>query len=819
VLRNHGEQTAIVWKDIRISYDALLRHIHFYSTLFNNTDTKKVAIFSENRPEWTYTFYAAWKNKAIAVPIDFMAPAEDVAYILNDCRPEVVFCSAETSETMKLVIEKLDYDLQVHNIDKIKFESDSHPPEEIIHPEIDKTAVIIYTSGTTGSPKGVMLSFDNLLANIEAVSLDIPIYTANRPVMALLPMHHIFPLVGTMIAPLSVGATVAFSPSMISADIMATLQNNGISIIIGVPRLYSAIRKGIMDKINSSILTRLIFRMAGLINSRRLSRKIFGKVHQKFGGKVEYMVCGGAKLDEDVARDFRTLGFEMLEGFGMTEAAPMITFTRPGRWKIGSAGEPMPCLEVDTRNGEVIARGRNIMQGYYNRPEETAAVLKDGWLHTGDLGYMDEEGYIHITGRSKEIIVLSNGKNINPEEIEKKLLELSDCIAEVGVYLKNDSLQAAIYPDFKKLQEKEILNLEAYFRWEIIDKYNTKSASYKKLNKFLLLKEELPKTRLGKIQRFKLAEFSENMSGINKQNQPEPEFEEYQVIKNFLREQGKGEIHPDDHLEIDLGLDSLDKVSLLTFLQSTFGIEIREDVLVNHPTIEKLSQLMKEKKNKLSVEAVKWAEIFKEKVELKLPNSWPTQNLFKNLSKWFLKIYFRLKSEGNENLPEGPFILAPNHQSFFDGLFVSAFLKNKVMKNTYFYAKEKHVRNRWIKALANRNNIIIMDINRDLKQSLQKLAEVLKRGKNIILFPEGTRTHTGMVGQLKKSFAILSTELNVPVVPVTINGAFEALPRGSLIPRPWKKIKVKFHQPIFPEGHSYESLLETVRQRLAGDFL
>ncbi|MEJ2536306.1 MAG: 1-acyl-sn-glycerol-3-phosphate acyltransferase, partial [Calditrichia bacterium] len=492
---------------------------------------------------------------------------------------------------------------------------------------------------------------------------------------------------------------------------------------------------------------------------------------------------------------------------------------RPGRWKIGSAGEPMPCLEVETRNGEVIARGRNIMQGYYNRPEETAAVLKDGWLHTGDLGYMDEEGYIHITGRSKEIIVLSNGKNINPEEIEKKLLELSDCIAEVGVYLKNDSLQAAIYPDFKKLQEKEILNLEAYFRWEIIDKYNTKSASYKKLNKFLLLKEELPKTRLGKIQRFKLAEFSENMSGINKQNQPEPEFEEYQVIKNFLREQGKGEIHPDDHLEIDLGLDSLDKVSLLTFLQSTFGIEIREDVLVNHPTIEKLSQFMKEKKNKLSVEAVKWAEIFKEKVELKLPNSWPTQNLFKNLSKWFLKIYFRLKSEGNENLPEGPFILAPNHQSFFDGLFVSAFLKNKVMKNTYFYAKEKHVRNRWIKALANRNNIIIMDINRDLKQSLQKLAEVLKRGKNIILFPEGTRTHTGMVGQLKKSFAILSTELNVPVVPVTINGAFEALPRGSLIPRPWKKIKVKFHQPIFPEGHSYESLLETVHQRLAGDFL
>ena len=812
-----SNRTALVWHDAKISYDIFLKHVDYYSSLFKTVKTNKVAIFSANRPEWAYTFYAAWKNNCIAVPIDFMSPADEVAYILNDCQPEVIFCSTETAVIFSQVRDLLKYDIQIQIFDDQIYDPNSYSPEEIDQPDIQKTAVIIYTSGTTGTPKGVMLSFDSLLANIEAVSRDIPIYTPDRNVMALLPLHHIFPLMGTLIAPIFVGSTIAFAPSLTSEDIISTLNNNGISIIIGVPRLYAAIRKGIMDKIEKSFLTRSLFKLAKMLDSRTFSKALFKTVHQKFGGKVDYMVCGGAKLDEDVARDFKTLGFEMLEGFGMTEAAPMITFTRPGKWKIGSAGQAMPCLDVETKDGEVVARGRNIMQGYYNRPAETAEVLKNGWLHTGDIGHFDSDGFIHITGRSKEIIVLSNGKNINPEEIEKKIAGLSNYVAEVGVYAKNDSLHAAIYPDFKSLKEQGVLNIEETFRWEVIDHYNRHAAPYKKITKFIMLKNELPKTRLGKIQRFKLASLMEDEAGAKKEQRPEPQFEEYRVIRDFLKEQTRGEIHPDDHLEIDLALDSLDKVSLLTFLQSTFGVEIKEDVLLQHPTIEQLSEYMKENKSKLTVETVKWVEIFKEKVELKLPRSWFTQNLFKNVARIFLKLYFRLKGEGTENIPEGPVILAPNHQSFFDGLFVSVFLKNRVMKNTYFYAKEKHVRNRLLKSLANRNNVIIMDVNRDLKQSLQKLAEVLRKGKNIMIFPEGTRTHTGHLGKFKKSFAILSRELNVPIVPVSIKGAFEALPRGSKIPRPWKKINIKFHKPVFPEMLSYEALADLVFQKLSAE--
>lgn len=811
-------KTAIVWKDRNISYNELLKNIDYYSSILKKQEVTKAAVYSSNRPEWAFAFFSIWKNKSIAVPIDFLAQPDEIAYILNDSRPEVIFISEELRENFAKVQKLLQYEILVIAFESLTEDVNKYEAIEISTEDINGTAIIIYTSGTTASPKGVMLTYDNILANVEAVTIHIPIFTDYRNVMVLLPLHHIFALVGTMVAPLMVNATIAFSPSMVAEDIINTLQKNKVAIIIGVPRLYDAIRKGIVDKINKQTAARILFKLAKVINSRAFSKKIFHAVHEKFGGKVEYMVCGGAKLNEETGKDYKALGFEMLEGYGMTEAAPMITFTRPGRWKIGSAGEIMPCMEVESRDGEIVARGRNVMKGYYNCPDATAETLKDGWLHTGDLGYIDGEGYIHITGRSKELIVLSNGKNISPEEIEFKLKHASEFVAEVAVFGKNDSLNAAIFPDFRKVNEKSILNLEEKFKWEVIDAYNKTAAPYKKITKFYLCKDELPKTRLGKIQRYKLIEMIDNLSSVKKQKTDEPEFEEYIVIRDFLKEQKKSEIYPDDHFELDLGLDSLDKVNLQVFLESTFGVTVKEDVLINHSTVEKLSSFMKETKNRLTVETVKWAEILKEKIELKLPKSWFTQNLAKHISKIFFRIYFRLKGEGIENIPDGPFILAPNHQSLFDGMFVSVYLKNKVFKNTYFYAKEKHVRNPIVRAIANRNNVIVMDINKDLKESLQKLAVVLKTNKNIIIFPEGTRSQTGKLGEFKKAFAILSSELNIPVVPVSINGAIKAMPKGSIFPRPWKKINVKFHKPVYPEGHSYDTLTELVISRLSGEF-
>ncbi|MFC1840424.1 AMP-binding protein [Thermodesulfobacteriota bacterium] len=798
------DKTAIIWKGEELSYRSLIKSAGNFLRAFPQKKCNKIAIFSENRSEWVYAFYAAWKGGSIAVPIDFMSTAEDVSYILEDCRPELIFCSSETRAVIDEVVEKLSYNVEILDFDEMK------PSEEyadLSFPEHDPTdtAVIIYTSGTTGSPKGVMLSFDNLLANIESVTEEFKIYREQDNVLVFLPLHHIFPLLGTMVATLYVGGTMVFSPSMTSEDLMHTLKNYGITIFIGVPRLYNLISKGIMGKINSSILAKILYTSARYISSRAFSRVIFKKVHEGFGGKIRYLVSGGAKLDEDVARIFKTLGFEMLEGFGMTEAAPMITFTRPGEVLIGSAGRPMSCNEVKTVDGEIVAKGRNIMQGYYNRPEETAEIIRDGWLHTGDLGYLDEKNFIHITGRKKEIIILPNGKNVNPVELEQKMEARSEYIAEAAVFFNDNILQAVVYPDFRKVREKGLQNLEEVIRTEVIEPFNRSVSPYKKIMKLSILKEELPKTRLGKIKRFMLSS-SIQAPDRKKEKGKEPETQEYNAIKEFLMSQAQKEIYPRDHFELDLGLDSLDMVSFQSFLYSTFGIEVNEDNFLDHPTVEKLSNFIAEKKEKISITTVKWAEIFKEKVDVKLPESWFAHNPMKNILKVLLGFYFRIKGKGTENLPSSPFILVSNHQSFIDGLLVLSFFKKKLNKNSYFYAKKKHVRSWWVKFLASRSNVIVMDINNELKLSLQKLAEVLRRGKNVIIFPEGTRTMDGKVGKFKKTFAILSKELNVPVVSVAIKGAFEAFPKGTIFPRPLKKIEVKFLEAVYPKDHTYDSL-------------
>jgi len=808
---NAGEKTAVTCGEKKISYKTLKQNIATFSKLLEGETINRIAIFSENQVGWIYSFYAGWYNNATVVPIDFMSSEDEVAYILHDCFPEIIFTSKEKQELIKLAIAKAGIKTKVLVIEEcieLPIEKETVLPE--IDTNTDKTAVIIYTSGTTGSPKGVMLSYQNLMANVDAVSNQINIYTSNDVVMMLLPMHHIFPLLGTMIAPLFVGGTIALSPSMASEDIMKTLQDNKVSIIIGVPRLYAAIRKGIRTKIDKSPIARALFSLAKTVNSKAFSKKLFNSAHQKFGGAVKYMVCGGAALDPEVGGDFKTLGFEVLEGFGMTEAAPMITFTRPGRVRIGSPGEVLPVAQVEIRDGEIVAKGPNIMQGYFNRPEETAEVLKDGWLYTGDLGRLDEDGYLYITGRKKEIIVLSNGKNINPSEIEAKIENKAACVSEIGVYADLDQLKATIVPNKSDFIGLNTTQIEEKLKWEVIDVYNQTVSPYKKIMHFNVTDTELPRTRLGKLQRFKLAEFGASKEENKEQEIEQISLEEYKIVADFITSEKNCNVRPNDHIEFDLAMDSLDKVGLLVFIQSSFGMEMEVEQLVRFDSVLKLSEHIAEKRTKMTIEKINWSKILKEKVSLQLPRTWFTGTLFLKVSKYFFHLYFRFKGKGANNIPDGPCIIAPNHQSYFDGLFVASWLKNKMVRNTYFYAKEKHIKSRFLKYFANRHHIIIMDLNKDLKESIQKMGEALKKQKKLIIFPEGTRSFDGQLGEFKKTFAILSRELNVPIVPVSIKGAVNALPRGSKFPRPFKKVSVEFLKPVYPSGESYENITELV---------
>ena len=815
MLKNFGNKTAIAYGNNKVSYKNLHGKINHFASLYDLNHGEHAVIFSENRQGWIYSFYSIWKKSGIAVTIDYLATADEVAYILDDCKPAVIFVSKDRKKVMDEAVYKADIRPKMILID----EHDSHNSEQIsddtIQPaNLEETSVIIYTSGTTGSPKGVMLSYRNLIANIKSVSEGIPIFRPESRTMVLLPLHHVLPLQGSMIMPLYVGGMVAISPSMNSADIIATLNMNKITIIIGVPRFYSLIRKGIMEKVNASKIAKALYFVAEKVDSLKFSRKVFNSVHKKFGGSLESLVAGGASLDREVGKDFKALGFDVLEGYGMTEAAPMITFTRPGTLKIGSPGEAMPGVDIQIIDDEITAAGENIMQGYYNRPEETAEVIRDGRLYTGDLGYIDEDGYLFITGRKKEIIVFSNGKKMNPAESEEKLME-SELVEDCGVFLHNDQLYVVIMPNKTAVEKYNETDWDNIFKRELIEPLNQTVSSYKKLMHVYLTTNELPRTRLGKLQRFKLNDFV----NLEKTETPVaaeniPDFPEYAIICNYLEKEKGQHILPSHNLETDLGMDSLDKVELQAFLHLTFGLDIEPHELSAFDSVQKLGEWVAENKIRMEEGKINWTSILREKVNFRLPGSWLFTSLMVKFSGILFKLYFRFKTSGEANIPDGPCIIAPNHQSFFDALFVMTILKTRQIRNTYFYAKEQHVKRPFTKFLANNNNVIVVDLNRNLKESIQKLAEALKNQKNIIIFPEGTRSLNGKLGQFKKTFAILSRELNIPIVPVSINGSYKALPKGSKFPRPWKKVDVEFLKPVYPEQNSYDAIATIVRNMI-----
>ena len=807
------DKKALITSRGDITYSQLLKHIQQYADLFKAKAYAKVAIYAENSPEWIYAYYAALQNNCIAIPIDFLASAEDVAYILDDCTPDLLFISSAMQEAYSKIAERIEQEPEVLIFEDIELD-DSVSESKWLRPESDDiTAVIIYTSGTTGSPKGVMLSYTNLQENMNAV-IECGIFTEDRQVMIFLPLHHIFPLLGSMMVSFFVGTTVPIAPSMQSSDLMKTFAQNKVGVFLGVPRLYELMYRGIKAKIEESAVAKMLLAFVLKTKSRKLGRIIFKKVHQGFGGELRYMVAGGAALNKEVGAFFYGIGFDIMEGYGMTEAAPMITFPRPGKIKIGSPGQALPGLKVEIREGEIVAKGPSIMKGYYNRPEETADVLKEGWLHTGDLGYFDKQGYLFITGRKKEIIVLPNGKNINPVEIEMKLDGFSPAIKESGVFMHNELLHALILPDSDFLSANGVEDVKQYFRETIIGPFNANMSSYKRIMQFTLVDVELPRTRLAKLQRFKFPELlakKEEKKAASK----EPETSEYLAIKTFIESQVDMDILPEHHLVFDISMDSIGKLSLIDFIEKSFGIKFSEEQLTKFPTIRKMAEHIQSNKLFHKTEQDKgWTGDLKEDSDVILPKTSAFLGPIVHAVRGAFRLSFSFEGKGMENIPEGPCFFAPNHETKLDAFLVLSYLDKNTLKNTFSYAKKEHVNSALRRYMASRSNVIVMDLSKDLKHSIQKMAEVVKQGKKILIFPEGTRTLDGEIGSFKKTYAILSAELNVPVVPVVIKGAYEAMSSGAKKIKWGEHISVEFLPAIYPENLTPDELNELVRQKI-----
>lgn len=791
---------------------------------------QKVALCGENSAAWLLALYGGWRHHNIMVPMDYLSTPEELAYMINDCRPALLCHTDKTAQTAQKALEISPYKCALLNLSAFEQPDDILSSDPLDRDNNDQ-ALILYTSGTTGSPKGVQISFGNLEVNLNSgcarpvvrpdgsLAKGCPIFNSDSRCIVVLPLHHVLPLLFTGILPLYSGSSFYLCPSLSGSDLQYTLAKYKITNMIAVPRLYEAICKSIKEAVTANPLTNALYHLTRSVNSLAFSRLVFKKVHQKFGGELRHLISGGAPLSPELYRDLRAFGFEILEGFGMTEAAPLISFSWPGHTRQGTAGQVAPGVEVKIIDGEICARGANITAGYYNRPEETAKILRDGWLHTGDLGTVDESGYITITGRLKELLVLKNGKKVNPAEVETKLIASTTFIKEAAVLVKNGQLHAILVPNTKALTAAGIANIGEAFNNQIVGPYNQQVSPAKRLMGYTISQQELPRTRLGKIKRFELDKLITKLENNNTVPQTEEDISVYpastQALIRYLTKQLEVPVSLNNHLELDLGMDSLDKVALLSFIEDSFGIPISEPQLATMCQLRQLADYIEQNKTRLEEYNVNWRSVLAKECKSPLPKTGILHNILRFLALGLARECFKLHLSGKENLPQKPVIIAANHQSYADGVLLALLMPRRTFKKTLFLAKQKHFNDKFTQFIARHCNIIVMDINSNIKDSMQKMAQALKTGYNVVIFPEGTRSKNGELAAFKRSFAIVGSELDVPIVPAVIKGAENALLQGSLLPRHGAEISVSFLPPVEAGHQDYEKLTSKIHEEIA----
>ena len=449
----------------------------------------RLAILSENRPEWVMADYAALCARGVTVPIYTSLLPDQVRYILADAGAKIVVCSdLEMWSKIEAVRAELPGLERVVLIDgdppagtlalsdvvergrRLEAEEPGRFEATVEAAAPSELASIIYTSGTTGVPKGVMLSHANFTSNVHSLTQVID-FSAADTVLSFLPLSHVLERTATFLF-FHVGATIAYAESI--EAVAANLVEIRPTVLVSVPRLFEKIYSRIMDTILAgSRLKRAIFVWALGTGKKYAAREIagdrvplhlalkravadrlvFGKITARTGGRLRYAICGGAPLSKDIVEFFFAIGLKVLPGYGLTETAPVLTGNTPGNIRFGTVGRPITDVELRiAEDGEILARGPNVMVGYYKNEADTREVLKDGWLHTGDIGRIDEDGFVIITDRKKDIIVTSGGKNIAPQPIES-LIQASPFIASaVVVGSSRKFVSALVVPNFEKLE-------------------------------------------------------------------------------------------------------------------------------------------------------------------------------------------------------------------------------------------------------------------------------------------------------------------------------------------------------------------------------
>jgi long-chain acyl-CoA synthetase len=776
----------------------------------------RVMLFSHNAPEWGMTYFGVLKTGASCIPVD---PESKLGEIVNFARAGdaagIVISERLDQEHPELRQRLSDegLSLRVWTFPEVFALQDETTEDQRIallpqKVHAQSVASLIFTSGTTGRPKGVMLSHRNLTSMVSMLSSVFDMSTKDG-VLSVLPLHHTFEFSTGFLTPLSRGAQITYLPELTSDALARAIKNGHVTGMVGVPALWELLHRRIKNRLyersdwigktaDALIKANFWLREKTPLN---LGPIVFYPIHEGLGGRIRYFISGGSALSEKIHQDFQGLGFTILEGYGLTEASPVLTVTRPENGMLtGSVGKALPGVQVQIADpdqsgvGQVIARGPNVMLGYYDDEEATRSTLVERWLYTGDLGKLDDDGNLYLVGRSKEIIVDTNGKNVYPDELEE-IYSDSPYIKELSVVGLPDGIGEKVACLVVADDEYDIALSRAELRRRVEEHFRLVSASlpyYKRVKLLHFTDIELPRTATRKVKRrevlqmMEVLEHSQKASrGSDGQSSAAADTRWLLDVVASVSNRPRSEISSGTRLA-DLGFDSLMFVELATAIENAGGSISAPERFNEIQDVKELISVV----GKGGAAASRAKRAVREQDtsgdgEIHIPSLIQAigNRGLDFVQKAFYERFLHTHYEGQSNIPAHTnFIVAANHSSHLDMGLAKMSLGAAGKDMVALAAADYFFDNKYKRAyMENFTNLVPMERTGSLRQSLRHATSFLDRGYNALIFPEGTRSMTGVMADFKPVIGYLALASRVGILPIYLQGTYEAMPKGSNI--------------------------------------
>jgi long-chain acyl-CoA synthetase len=811
----------------------------------------RVVLMSENRPEWGVSYFAILLAGAAVVPLDKELTLGEVQNLARVSNAKGLVLSRKVAERLageanlavplsedgddatvvwspahtalgEWCTKNLDAAPRVLAFDELLTEPDVSVGA--VRPEVkgDSLASLIFTSGTTGTPKGVMLTHKNLTSMVSKLSSLFTLYKHDK-LLSVLPLHHTFEFSAGFLMPLLHGASIDYLEEIDADSLARALEDEGVTGMVGVPALWQLLERKIYKNVSEAgILVEKAFdSVVDLNRSLRdklpwdigLGKGLFFPVHRKLGGRMRLLISGGSALPADTMKSFRGLGFNLYEGYGMTESSPVLTVTRPGDKMIpGSVGRPLPGIDVRIDNpdangiGEVIAKGPNVMAGYFENPDATSTTIINGWLHTGDLGRFDEEGNLYIVGRKKEMILGASGENIYPDELEE-LYGDSEYIKEISVVglpgeSGHETVGALVVPDYEDHGDREKVREQVR---EHIKKVSKGLPLYKRVKVFHLWDHDLPKTSSRKVKRRDVVKELQRLEraatpvlAAGAGSEPRSTGDWILDVLANVSQKKRSQMTPEARLA-DLGFDSLMMTELAVALEAN-GVELPDpQELTSLETVADVEKLVARLGAKAKADKPRRDRIRKEKEadekkddDIDVPR--PLVSLGRSALRGGMRALYERVLETdiyhrNNVPPFGGYIVAANHASHLDTGLVKYALGEQgealVALGAKDYFFEDPVRRMYFE---NFTNVVPMERHGSLRESLRLAGEVIRDGYILLIFPEGTRSDTGVMADFKPSLGYLALTNKCGILPMYLHGTHAAMPKGRYLPKRGERV-------------------------------